>query len=239
MIPNEISWLNVATLRMDQQRGRPVLLEFSDLLRPSSLRSAAYLSEWNNKYGSGEGGLRVITVFAPWQPFSAEPGVAAQLVDQAGITHAVLLDLDMQLWQLYENEGWPCRYLFDQDLKLIDVHFGEGGYAETEGAIRSALETADDLPLTGDLHPIDNPEAKLVVPTPDQSGCWSGHYEAGEVWAILEGSGTLLVNGAEHNVAASGSKLIVAHERSTAASLELKTTDGLQCHSVCFSPGLA
>ena len=37
--------------RMDQQKGRPVLLEFSDLTRPSSLRTNAYARRWHERYG--------------------------------------------------------------------------------------------------------------------------------------------------------------------------------------------
>lgn len=238
MIPTALPWLNVATLRMDQQRGRPVLLEFSDLLRPSSLRASAYLSAWHQRYGEGEAGLRVITVFAPWLPFSAGEEVAATLVQRAGITHPVLLDLELRLWQIYENEGWPCRYLFDPELVLIDVHQGEGDYGTTEAAIQTALGL-DGQALTPPLQAIDDPAAEIVVPTADQEGCWSGDYEAGEVWAVLEGVGTLTVNGSSRAITGTGSELLIRHERHTAATLDLETSAGLTCHAVCFSPGLA
>lgn len=238
MIPTALPWLNVATLRMDQQRGRPVLLEFSDLLRPSSLHTSAYLSRWHDRYGGGEAGLRVITVFAPWLPFTADEDTATTLVGRAGITHPVLLDLELRLWQIYENEGWPCRYLFDQQLVLIDVHQGEGGYDITETVIQEALGLGGE-DLTAALHPIDSPTAELVVPTADQLGCWSGEYEAGEVWAILEGGGELTVNGECRTITDAGPELLVRHERHTSGSLSLESGPGLTCHAVCFSPGLA
>ena len=34
----------------------------------------------------------------------------------------------------------------------------------------------------------------LVVPTPEQEGAYSGPYEAGAVWAVLEGEGAIRVN---------------------------------------------
>lgn len=237
MIPTALPWVNVAGLRMDQQKGRPVLIEFNDLLRPSSLRTSAYLSRWHERYG-GDDRLRVITVFSPWLPFSAGEEVARDLVARAGIEHPVLLDLEHRLWRIYENQGWPCRYLFGRDLKLVDFHRGEGGYEETEHAIQEALGE-DASPLTGPLHPIDDPNARIVIPTDDQDGGWSGPYEAGEVWAILEGTGTLEFNGERRAVSSSGPELLAAHETHTHGVLELSAGPGLTCHAVCFSPGVA
>ena len=41
--PRELTWVNVAPLRMDKQRGRPVLVEFWDFCRVNSLRTLPYL----------------------------------------------------------------------------------------------------------------------------------------------------------------------------------------------------
>ena len=45
---------------MDQQRGRPVLVEFWDFCRVNSLRTLPYLKAWHERYA--EAGLRVIGV---------------------------------------------------------------------------------------------------------------------------------------------------------------------------------
>jgi hypothetical protein len=41
--PRGLTWLNVAPLRMDKQKGRPVLVEFWDFCRVNSLRTMPYL----------------------------------------------------------------------------------------------------------------------------------------------------------------------------------------------------
>ena len=65
--PRDLRWVNVAPLRMDQQRGRPVLVEFWDFCRVNSLRTLPYLSAWHERYAAD--GLRVIGIhtggFAP------------------------------------------------------------------------------------------------------------------------------------------------------------------------------
>src|SRR3712207_7222682 len=52
-----LEWVNVASLRMDQQRGRPVLVEFWDFCRPNSLRTLPYVRAWHERYA--DAGLRV------------------------------------------------------------------------------------------------------------------------------------------------------------------------------------
>src|SRR3954464_3121283 len=55
--PADLPWINVAPLRMDKQIGRPVLVEFWDFCRPSSLRTLPYLKAWHERYAVD--GLRV------------------------------------------------------------------------------------------------------------------------------------------------------------------------------------
>jgi thiol-disulfide isomerase/thioredoxin len=235
MFPAALKWLNVASLRMDKQRGRPVLLEFFDFCRPASLRTLPYLQAWHERYEAD--GLRVISVHAPGFPPARDEDAVAAAVRRLGIEHPVLLDADLVLWKIYENQGWPARYLFDQELRLFEVHFGEGGYRETEAAIQELLGVERE-PVAY-VHPEDDPEARIVVPSPDQEGAWSGPYEAGAVWAVLEGEGMIAVGGHERPVTYSGAHLLVDHSQHEAGVLELEVGDGVTCHAVCFTPGLA
>ena len=61
--PVKVPWGNVAALRMDKQHGRPVLVEFWDFCRPSSLRTLPYVKAWHERYAPD--GLRVVTVHCP------------------------------------------------------------------------------------------------------------------------------------------------------------------------------
>ena len=73
--PRGAEWVNVASLRMDQQHGRPVLVEFWDFCRPNSIRTLPYLKAWHERY-AGEG-LRVIGVHASGFGASADPDAVA------------------------------------------------------------------------------------------------------------------------------------------------------------------
>src|SRR3954447_24247118 len=176
--PRNLQWINVAMLRMDQQRGRPVLIEFWDFCRVNSLRTLPYVKAWHERYA--EEGLRVVSVHCPGFAASRDPDAVREAVERLGIAHPVLIDTGFDLWKLYGNEGWPARYLFDQHGMLYDVHFGEGAYAETELAIGELL--GRDVEPVGPLRPEDDPRALVVAPTADVAGPYSGPYEAGAVW---------------------------------------------------------
>ena len=52
MIPSGLEWVNVASLRMDKQLGRPVLVEFWDFCRVNSLRTLPYVRAWHERYAA-------------------------------------------------------------------------------------------------------------------------------------------------------------------------------------------
>jgi hypothetical protein len=236
--PAKLPWVNVASLRMDQQRDRAVLVEFWDFCRVSSLRTLPYLKAWHERYH--DDGLRVVSVHSPgFEPARDEDAVRAA-VERLSIEHPVLVDRDLRLWTAYDNEGWPARYLWapaERGHVLRDFHYGEGAYAETEQAIQEVLGIERDL--VPPLHPEDDPDAVLVVPTSDRAGAWSGPYEAGGVWGVLSGSGEVHANGRTVAVDHAGAYPLVEHPRHTTGVLDLDVGPGVTCHAVCFTPGLA
>ena len=68
---------------MDQQRGRPVLVEFWDFCRPNSLRTLPYVREWHRRYAGA--GLRIVGVHASGFAPSADPGAVRAAVERLGI----------------------------------------------------------------------------------------------------------------------------------------------------------
>jgi hypothetical protein len=190
LFPTGLPWVNVTGRGASIiQRGKPMLVEFWDLCRPNSLRTLPYLKAWHERYA--EDGLRTIGVHCPGFEPAREEGAVRDAVARLGIEYPVLIDSELEVWREYENQGWPARYLFDGRARLFEYHYGEGAYAETELAIQELLGVRRE-PL-GPLRPEDAPDAELLPQTEDQPGAYSGPYEAGGVWAVLDGRGTVRV----------------------------------------------
>jgi hypothetical protein len=233
--PGKLPWVNTPALRMDKQRGRPVLVEFWDFCRVNSLRTLPYLRGWHERYA--EAGLRVIGVHTGAYPPSRDEAEVRRAVERLEVPYPVVIDTGLEIWDAYGNEGWPGRYLWDRDGALFSLHYGEGAYAETEEEICELLGIeCDPLPP---VRPEDEPSALLAAQTEDQPGAYSGPYEAGAVWAVLGGRGELRVNGRTVAVTEPGCHPLVTHSHHTEAVLALEPGPGVECHATCFTPGLA
>jgi thiol-disulfide isomerase/thioredoxin len=233
--PRELPWLGSAALRMDQQIGRPVLVEFWDFCRPNSIRTLPYMTAFHERYGAR--GLRVIGIHASGFAPSQDPDEVARAVERLEIPYPVVVDTDLEIWRFYGNLGWPARYLWHPNGTLFEYHYGEGGYDETERAIQELLGI--DEPLIPPVRPEDDPDALLTVQTEDVEGMYSGPYQAGAVWAVLGGNGFVRVNGEAIVIDHPGAYELIVHERSTVGELSLELGDGVECYAVCFTPGLA
>ena len=232
--PRDLEWINVAPLRMDQQRGRPVLVEFWDFCRVNSLRTLPYMAAWHERYAGD--GLRVIGIHTGGFEPGRDPAAVRDAVERLGVRYPVVVDERLELWDFYGNEGWPARYLWDRDGALFSMHYGEGAYDETERELQALLGVERDL--VAPVHPEDAPGVLLPAQTADQNGPYSGPYEAGAAWAVLEGRGEVRVNGRTVAVDGPGAYPLVEHPRHTRGVLELELGDGVTCHATCFTPGL-
>jgi thiol-disulfide isomerase/thioredoxin len=240
LFPRGLPWVNVRTPPSTIQRERPLLVEFWDFCRPNSLRTLPYVKAWHERYAAS--GLRVVGVHCPGFELSREERAVRDAVARLEIAYPVLIDSEFELWREYENEGWPARYLFDGRGRLFEYHFGEGAYEETERAIQELLGVEHE-PLAP-LRAEDAPGALLRPQTADQRGAYSGPYEAGGVWAVLGGAGTLSLDAGAGGAASvlvehPGAYQLLEHERHTAGTLSIEVGSGVECLATCFTPGLA
>ncbi len=243
LFPTRLPWVNAPGGGQASiiRRGKPMLVEFWDFCRPNSLRTLPYLKAWHERYEHA--GLRTIGVHCPGFDPSREEAAVRAAVARLGITYPVLMDSELEVWRDYENAGWPARYLFDGHARLFDYHYGEGAYAETELAIQELLEVEREPLAPG--RPEDAPGARLLVPSEDRLGAYSGPYEAGGVWAVLDGTGTVRVDAGtvadaiELTVTHAGAYPLVEHQRHTTGALQLQIGPGVRCYATCFTPGLA
>jgi thiol-disulfide isomerase/thioredoxin len=233
--PRGLPWINTAPLRLDQQLGRPVLVEFWDFCRANSIRTLPYLRAWHERYE--DHGLRVIGVHSSGFELSRDPELVRAAVSRLSIPYPVVVDSEHEIWRLYGNLGWPARYLFDRQLTLTHYHYGEGNYEETEQAIQELCGIS--RPLLEPIRAEDAPGAVLEPQTEDVAGVYSGPYRAGGVWAVLDGAGTVIASRRPVQVQGPGCYELISYERSTEGELELEIPAGVRCHAVCFTPGIA
>jgi hypothetical protein len=240
LFPRHLPWVNTASAPSTLQRGRPLLVEFWDFCRPNSLRTLPYVKAWHDRYAPE--GLRVVGVHCPGFAPSRDERAVRDAVARLGIAYPVLIDSQLELWREYENLGWPARYLFDGHARLCHFHYGEGEYTQTELSIQQLLGRRRE-PLAP-LRPEDTPGARLARQSDDQPGAYCGPYAAGGVWAVLDGTGTLLVRDsvnrrrAQLEVRHPGAYALIEHARHATGELELVPGPGVHCHATCFTPGL-
>ena len=186
MFPGRLPWINVASLRMDQQRGRPVLIEFWDFCRVNSLRTLPYLQAWHERYAgrrparhrrphgrASRPRATRPTSRARRAPRDRAPGRRSTPTSRSGTSTA--------------TRAGPRATCGTRDRALHSMHYGEGAYAETEREIQALLGLERE-PLAP-VRPEDDPGRAAARPDRDQPGAYSGPYEAGGVWAVLDGAG--------------------------------------------------
>ena len=190
---------------MDKQLGRPVLLEFWDFCRSNSLRTLPYVRAWHARHAAA--GLRVISVHAGAYPVSRDPGEVRAAVARLGIEHPVLLDTDFALWQRVRATRAGPRAT-SSTATCACTPSTTARASTTRPRPRSPNCSASEAPPFAPVRPEDAPGARLVVPTPEQPGAWSGPYEAGAVWAVLE---PVAGTGAPASIARQRRRLAVPH----------------------------
>ena len=101
------------------------------------------------------------------------------------------------------------------------MHYGEGAYQETEREIQALLGVEREL--VAPVRPEDAEGVLLPAQTADQPGAYSGPYEAGGVWAVLEGAGEVRrERAARSRSTAPGCSALVEHPHHTEGVLDAR-----------------
>ena len=130
-------WINSAPLKLNELRGRVVLIEFWTFGCINCRNTLPFVKSWNDRYQAR--GLTVIGVHSP--EFDEERKVEnlRPEVTSLGIRYAVVTDNDYQTWNAYHVEAWPTTFLLDKQGRIRWMHVGEGGYDEAERQIQKLL----------------------------------------------------------------------------------------------------
>jgi len=142
-------WINSEPFVLKDKRNEVVLIDFWTYSCINCIRTLPHLSEWHRKYNKK--GLNILGVHSPEFEFEKIYENVVSAAEDLGIDYPIVLDNDFKIWNTFGNRYWPAKYLLDKDGVIQFKHFGEGGYEETESAIRALLEDAgfdpSDIPM--------------------------------------------------------------------------------------------
>src|SRR5882724_10138609 len=137
-------WINSAPLKLNDLRGRVVLVEFWTFGCINCRNTLPFIESWHDRYQ--DEGLTVIGVHSP--EFDEERRVEnlRREVASLGIRYPVVTDNDYQTWNAYKVEAWPTIFLLDKEGRTRWMHVGEGDYDEADRQIQKLLAEAGPMP---------------------------------------------------------------------------------------------
>ncbi len=130
-------WINTEPLSLTTLRGKVILVDFWTYSCINCVRTLPVLKQWYADYK--DKGFVLVGVHTPEFAFEKNIKNVQDAVKRFGIEYPVALDSNYETWRAYNNRYWPAHYLIDQQGAIKERHFGEGGYQETENAIRALL----------------------------------------------------------------------------------------------------
>jgi thiol-disulfide isomerase/thioredoxin len=145
-----------------KNRGKVVMVDFWTYSCINCIRTLPYLRSWYEAY-KGKGFV-IVGVHSPEFAFEKEPANVARAMRDLGVSWPVVQDNSYAQWNAYGNQYWPAHYFIDAKGRVRYWHFGEGGYAETEGIIRKLLAEKGSTP---DQAMVSAPDASLADQTPE------------------------------------------------------------------------
>lgn len=139
------AWLNSQPLKIEQLKGKVVLIDFWTYSCINCIRTLPHLLDWYSRYHPY--GFEIIGVHTPEFEFEKNLDNVKEAIARDHIPYPVLLDNEYVTWLNYHNQYWPAHYLIDKEGRVVYKHFGEGSYEETEHNIRVLLGLDDNTAL--------------------------------------------------------------------------------------------
>jgi cytochrome c biogenesis protein CcdA/thiol-disulfide isomerase/thioredoxin len=143
-------------------QGKVVLIDFWTYTCINCIRTFPYLKAWDEKYR--DQGLEIIGVHSPEFEFEKKTSNVQEAIADFELKYRVVQDNDFGIWKDYSNRYWPAKYLIDTKGQVRYVHFGEGGYDDTEKAIQQLLSEISAVTV-GDT--VSIPVVKNQTKTPE------------------------------------------------------------------------
>ncbi len=131
------NWINSEPLKIEELKGKVVLVDFWTYTCINCIRTLPYLKEWDKKYR--DKGLVIVGVHTPEFEFEKKYENVLKAVNEYQLKYPVAQDNAYATWSAYQNRYWPHKFLIDIDGYIRYDHIGEGAYEETEKMIQQLL----------------------------------------------------------------------------------------------------
>lgn len=131
------TWINSAPLKLDQLRGKVVLIDFWAFDCPFCAEAMPHVKELYDKYAKD--GLVVIGVHVPRIDYEKDIPKIKDAVVKKGIKYPVVVDNKYEIWSDYLCNTWPSHFVVDQDGVIQLSHSGTERYEDTEKVIQRLL----------------------------------------------------------------------------------------------------
>lgn len=133
-----VGYINTQPIKLEDFKGKVVLVDFWTYTCINCIRTLPYLKEWYDKYS--DKGLVIIGVHTPEFEFEKDYNNVKMAVEKYGLKYPIVLDNDYKTWNAFKNQYWPRKYLIDLNGLIRYDHIGEGAYEETEAMIQKLLK---------------------------------------------------------------------------------------------------
>lgn len=136
-LPDTLEWLNTdRPVRLAEQRGRVVLLDFWTYCCINCLHVLSDLRFLEDKYGDD---LLVIGIHSPKFPNERVADQVRKAISRHHIRHPVAHDPALNLWRQYTIRAWPSIVLIDPEGYAVGVMRGEGRRRQLDGLVAQQL----------------------------------------------------------------------------------------------------
>lgn len=134
---SEGAWINSEPLKIENLRGRVVLVDFWTFGCYNCRNTLPALKRWDTRYR--ERGLTIIGVHSPEFEHEKQAANVRREVRSLGISYPVVTDNDYETWRAYGIRAWPTTVILDKQGRIRWMHIGEGYYDEMDGVIQKLL----------------------------------------------------------------------------------------------------
>ncbi|MEK6855999.1 MAG: redoxin family protein [Nanoarchaeota archaeon] len=141
---NEKQWINSSPLKLENLRGKIVLIDFWAYSCVNCIRTFDSLKQIWNKYKNKR--FILIGIHTPEFEFEKESGNVKYAVKKYTLEYPILNDPERINWENYGNTYWPRIALINTEGDIIFEHVGESGYDEVEKKIIEELIKLKEIP---------------------------------------------------------------------------------------------